>query len=256
MDPCTLYAGPERCKSVASVTNEEDVPQGPDQKDETKYPEDEYKAELYTMEKKLHTDYRSQIEHEIKEANKLPLCLMNYIYEFNKGPDDVYHDLVTNVDRQIEIGCDIIEPICNEGYLLYAERKAELGRMEEDAQHEAAINSILQCDCQRFDYCSCHGGEIHKYFQYYVYYWNVKTDIWETYWGINKKLELKSKSGQMLHYNNDDVIMDHYMLLIGDNNRCDTCEKLVDNKGRGCVCDDVKRDFKATYTIWNQRQHQ
>ena len=159
----------------------------------------------------------------------------------NVSPED--HDLISV--RDIDVGCDIIEPIWDQECLAYIERNGHLEWLEEDARCEGAINSILECGCQQFEACSCYGDEVNAYFNEYAFYLKVKTYMRsEEYWGITKRLEIKFEQGQILSYNNDDNDINESLEMIGlGNSRCDICHKRYGQ----CVCD----YFKALFIFWH-----
>ena len=174
------------------------------------------------LDPKLHADLDTQIAYEVKQAN---------------------HDLIS--DRDIDVGCDIIEPICDQECLAYIERNGHLERIKEDTRCEGAINLVLECGCQEFEACWCYGSEVNQYFNDYVHYLKVRTRMWnQVYWGITKKIELKVEQGQILSYNNDDNHINESLAMIGlGESRCDICDKRYGQ----CVCD----DFKAIFFFWH-----
>lgn len=176
-----------------------------------------------TLDPKLHTALGAKIAYETDQANVSP-------------PD---HDVIS--ERDIEIGCEISGLIWDQECLAYMERVGHLERLEEDAASEGAINSVLECDCQDFDFCSCYGQEVSAYFYEYVVYLKIKTNMWmEEYWGINKRLSLKVEQGQIMSFNRDDNDINESLELIGlGNARCDICLK----RDGQCVCDDYKATF-------------
>ena len=176
-----------------------------------------------TLNAKLRTDSGTNIKYATKPANVSP-------------PD---HDVIS--DRDIEIGCEISGLIWDQEYLAYMERVGHLERLEEDAAREGAINSVLECDCQDFDFCSCYGQEVSAYFYEYVVYLKIKTNMWmEEYWGINKRLSIKVEQGQIMSFNRDDNDINESLELIGlGNSRCDICHK----RDGQCVCEDYKATF-------------
>ena len=176
-----------------------------------------------TLNAKLRTDSGTNIKYATKPANVSP-------------PD---HDVIS--DRDIEIGCEISELIWNQECLAYMERLGHLERLEEDGACEGAINSVLECDCQCFDSCSCYGMDVSAYFSEYVVYLKIKTNMWgEEYWGINKRLAQKVEQGQIISFNKNDNDINESLEMIGlGNSRCDICHK----RYKQCVCDDYKATF-------------